>query len=142
MPLKVSQLVMLCWSMTWLGPEVSWKLARVEDLITGSDGQVRGACIRVGSADNQSTLLRRPVHLLYPLEAHRHVTANRGGETADRVTESDLNVSGGGQPDQGGPEEASCQDVEDSVSLRRRPTRIAAQNAREVIRLVTEDPEL
>ena len=40
-----------------------WRLARIEDLITGTDGLVRGASIKVKSGK-----LRRPVQLLYPLE--------------------------------------------------------------------------
>ena len=44
-------------------PRGFWRLARVEDLITGTDGLVRGASIKVKSGK-----LRRPIQLLYPLE--------------------------------------------------------------------------
>ena len=50
-------------------PRGFWRLARVEDLITGRDGQVRGAVLRVHSKNNHSTTtLRRPIQRLYPLE--------------------------------------------------------------------------
>ena len=46
-----------------------WRLARVEQLIEGSDGQVWGAAIRVSSkGDKRPAVLRRPVTHLYPLE--------------------------------------------------------------------------
>ena len=51
-------------------PRGFWKLARVEDLITGADGLVRWACIQTHSAGNRTAHLRRPVQLLYPLEVH------------------------------------------------------------------------
>ena len=47
-----------------------WRLAKIEDLITGSDGQVRGARIRTRTVENRLTYLQRPVQLLYPLEVH------------------------------------------------------------------------
>jgi len=45
-----------------------WKLAKVEMLIRGVDGQVRGAVVRVPSREGRTTTLRRPVNQLYPLE--------------------------------------------------------------------------
>jgi len=44
-----------------------WKLARIEELLKGPDGHVRGAVIRVPSRSS-STILRRPLSRLYPLE--------------------------------------------------------------------------
>lgn len=51
-------------------PRALWRLARIEDLIRGSDGQVRGATLRVNTRGARSTLLRRPLQRLYPLEIH------------------------------------------------------------------------
>ena len=51
-------------------PRGLWKLARVEGLVTGTDGLVRGATIRVKSRGNKSSTLRRPLQCLYPLEIH------------------------------------------------------------------------
>lgn len=45
-----------------------WRLAKVEGLITGADGLVRGATIRVKSTNRRASTLRRPVQRLYPLE--------------------------------------------------------------------------
>ena len=45
-------------------PRGFWKLAQVEELITGKDGLVRAATICVG----RSTILRCPLPRIYPLE--------------------------------------------------------------------------
>eukprot|EP00731_Ephydatia_muelleri_P004127 Em0002g303a len=42
-----------------------WKLGCVEELITGSDGQCRGAFVRVKSGRSSRSLLKRPVQHLY-----------------------------------------------------------------------------
>lgn len=49
-------------------PRGLWKLALVEELIKGSDGQVRGARVRTQSGLDRSVILNRPVQHLYPLE--------------------------------------------------------------------------
>ena len=51
-------------------PRGFWKLARVQSLITGRDGIVRGATLRVGSKSGSPTILQRPLQLIYPLEIH------------------------------------------------------------------------
>ena len=45
-----------------------WKLDKVETLIKGVDGQVRGAVVRIPSREGKTTTLRHPVNQLYPLE--------------------------------------------------------------------------
>ena len=49
-------------------PRGFWKLARVQSLITGRDGVVRGATLKVASKSGTPTILQRPLQLLYPLE--------------------------------------------------------------------------
>jgi hypothetical protein len=49
-------------------PRGFWKLADL--IIMGRDGQVQGATLRVHRKDNCSTMLRRPLQHLYPLEVH------------------------------------------------------------------------
>jgi hypothetical protein len=48
-------------------PRTLWKLAKVEEVVTGRDSHSRGAVIRV-PGKNHSKLLRRPIQRLYPLE--------------------------------------------------------------------------
>ncbi|KAL5497136.1 hypothetical protein EMCRGX_G013555 [Ephydatia muelleri] len=50
-------------------PRIFWKLAKVEGLLKGSDGAVRGAKVRVRSG-NGFTILKRPVQHLFPLEVN------------------------------------------------------------------------
>ena len=45
-----------------------WKLAKIHQLIQGSDSHVRGAIIKLPGKGNQTKLLRRPLQCLYPLE--------------------------------------------------------------------------
>jgi len=45
-----------------------WKLAKVEMLIRGADGQVRGAVVRIPSREGTTTTLRHPVNQFYLLE--------------------------------------------------------------------------
>ena len=49
-------------------PRGHWKLALVEGLIEGSDGQIRGARVQTHSDGNRASILNRPVQCLYPLE--------------------------------------------------------------------------
>ncbi len=63
-------------------PRGFWKLAKVESLITGNDGQTRGAVVRVASADRRPNLLRRPLQLLYPLDSHDKIDSSSSGNDA------------------------------------------------------------
>ena len=103
-------------------PRGFWKLARVESLITGTDGQVRGAKVLLHSAVKRHTHLQRPIQLLYPLEVH---------STETRCTnETDISRS-----DEGTSDTASS-DVDTGHT---RPKRVAAQNAREILRVLADD---
>ena len=44
------------------------RIGKVEALVTGSDGHVRGAVVQVKTKAGRLTKLRRPVQRLYPLE--------------------------------------------------------------------------
>ena len=49
-------------------PRTLWRLGKVEQLIRGSDGAVRGALVRVNSGKKNTSFLKRPIQHLYPLE--------------------------------------------------------------------------
>ena len=51
-------------------PRGLWKLGRIQEIITGRDGKIRGAIVKVASQNRQHPLLRRPIQVLYPLEVH------------------------------------------------------------------------
>ena len=49
-------------------PRGFWKLAQVERTITGQDGKVRGAAVRVTNCQGQPTMLHHLIQCLCPLE--------------------------------------------------------------------------
>ena len=53
------------------------KLARVQELIIGRDGNTRGAVLKVPTKNGGTTTLRRPVQLLYPLELRCEIQPNQ-----------------------------------------------------------------
>ena len=66
-------------------PRAFWKLGKVEKLIKGQDGNVRGAVIRVHS-NTGSRVLNRPSQMLYPLEIGcGDVIGGDGGVTLPKV---------------------------------------------------------
>ena len=82
-------------------PSTLWRIGKVEKLLQGSDGLLRGASLRVRSGTT-TILLNRPLQHLYPLEI---------GAPADRM-------------DQPKPDKPTV------VTRRSQPTRVAAQVAR------------
>ena len=48
-------------------PRGFWKMAKVQKLITGRDGQTRGAVLKVANKNGGHSTLQRPVQRIYPL---------------------------------------------------------------------------
>ena len=75
-------------------PRGFWKMAKVENLIIGKDQKTRGATLRVSSGNGKSTVLQRPIALLYPLEINCCDTTARvnssEGETEVQNEESEI----------------------------------------------------
>ena len=76
-------------------PRVLWRLGKVESVIHSSDGGVRGALIRTQTKSGSSTILRRPIQHLYPLDVcsptQRSIsatTSNRIGEQSESTQDS------------------------------------------------------
>ena len=92
-------------------PRTLWKLGRVTSVITGDDGQIRGAVLEVTTNGRPSTL-RRPISCLYPLEVTPKSTA--GSNSA--LSKQDDNVK--------------TTEADDGVS-HTRPARAAAERARQ-----------
>ncbi len=49
-------------------PRGLWRLGRIEGVLKSADGKIRGALVRTQSKTGRSTVLRRPIQHLYPLE--------------------------------------------------------------------------
>ena len=80
-------------------PRGFWRLGRVEELLIGRDGRVRGAVLRVATK-GRCSILRRPLQLLYPLEIEtpgnpsKEVTmAAQDTPTSNEVEDSEITVS-------------------------------------------------
>ena len=54
-------------------PRGFWKLARVEEVVSGTDGRVGSAIVQVHSRGTRTTRLRRPLKCLYPLEVRSSI---------------------------------------------------------------------
>eukprot|EP00731_Ephydatia_muelleri_P024188 Em0016g459a len=93
-------------------PRTFWRLAKVEKLIKGTDGEIRGAFIRVKSR-NTSTVWKRPIQHLYYLESYQLEDKDK-----DEIAE-----------------------LEQPQPAHTRRRRIAAEVARKKIELLMEDSE-
>lgn len=92
-------------------PRGLWKLGRIQEVMKGRDGIIRGAVVKFVCRGRQHLHLRRPIQLLYPLEVH--------AQQSDSTPES-----------QGLPDEVMAE-VSD-VTERVRPKRAASRKAEEI----------
>ena len=58
-------------------------------MITGRDGQIRAAILRVASEKGQSTTLQRPLQRLYPLEIECYVKEQEGKNQCNSESRGD-----------------------------------------------------
>lgn len=72
-------------------PRGQWRLGRIEQVIKGSDGHARGARIRTQTKTGRSTVLQRPVQLLYPLEINCEPRSDNSQD--DVPTDDDVDSS-------------------------------------------------
>ena len=82
-----------------------WRLGKIRELITGLDGQTRGAVVDTVSG-GRSSLLRRPVQKLYPLEISqeeesetRDTRETQGGSIDQEKATNDSGHHGGDLPE-------------------------------------------
>ena len=101
-------------------PRGQWKLGVVQELLTGRDGLVRAAVVRVAGSDRQQSTLKRPIQLLYPLEIHSDIST---------VTSSEDTPEPSSEPES--CEQDHSEDA-DSVHPPTQPKRDAARRATKV----------
>ena len=89
----------------------------IEEVIKGSDGQVRGACVRMQTKTGRSTVLQRPVQLLYPLEINCQPRNDSNQDDVSATTTADSSMD-------------RATDNNASQEIRSRPQRAAAVRAR------------
>ena len=119
-------------------PQAFWKLAQVKELISGRDGKLRGAILAVSSEKGRTTILQRPIQLLYPLEIKGQIkqptqlASNKPTlEHVERVPESETQIQVHDEQD---PEPRRLKGTSTE-----RPKRAAALKARERVKLWTRE---
>ena len=60
-------------------PRGLWRMGRVNGLMKGKDGKVRGASVKTKSKDSKQIIPRHPVQRLYPLETRIEIDGSREG---------------------------------------------------------------
>lgn len=104
-------------------PRGFWKLARILELISGADGRVRGAILKVASPDKKTYTLKRPLQRLYPLELPDRSTSS------DSIVEQSANET-----------ETQCAEGAGearAVEQSSRPKRSAMKRALDNVRAIT-----
>ncbi len=106
-------------------PRGLWRLGKIESVIPGNDGKIRAAVVKTRSKKGRTTLLKRPVQKLFPLELF--------SERSEQVEERDQgnNV----EPFREG--ESDVEPTRENVS-RDRPRRAAALDADYIRRLIDQ----
>ena len=115
-----------------------WKLGRVQRLVKEDDSHVRGATLKVPSRTGQTTILRRPLKCLYPLEVNSHLSKN----VVEAETGDNLSNSKSGHPRREVLSLSSLDSLDRDQSTdinMARPPRQAAKRAREFIDNVMAD---
>lgn len=87
-------------------PRGFWKLARVQELLTGRDQKVRSAVVSVPAKGGRTKTLNRPVQKLYPLE-----TTPNQEQTHEKEDES----QGSNQVSQTRPRRRAAGDARDRI---------------------------
>ena len=112
-----------------------WRLGKIRELITGLDGQTRGAVVDTVSG-GRSSVLQRPVQKLYPLEISqeeesetRDTCETQGGSIDQEETTNSSSHHGGDLPESR-PSEVPANT---QLSTPSRPRRAAAIEARDKI---------
>ena len=107
-------------------PRGLWRVGRIEEVIPGTDGMIRSARVRVQSKTGRTTVLKRPIQHLYPLEIGHEKDSQPEIITTDEDTENN-----------GTPPIPQCEDERSSVNTETpqggRPRRSAAIEARDKI---------
>ena len=70
-----------------------WKLGVVKDLITGDDQQARAAVVKVSDPKGHTSLLRRSVQHLYPIEVRDEDIEDVPSTEEESVTVSQVDPS-------------------------------------------------
>ena len=102
-------------------PRGLWRLGKIEEVMKGRDGRIRGVTVKMANKDGKQSLLNRPIQLLYPLEVKCHETTSEEGEVTQNSNDqrhdsqvpspsnSDSDKNAGGTPQPIRPRRAAAQ---------------------------------
>ena len=109
-------------------PRGFWRLGRVKEVIVGRDGHIRGAVLRVSLGNGNTSILKRPIQLSYPLEVNCAILPRM---LSIVETQNSAPVE---EPVMGSrePTTSHAEDIDDRVL--KRPTRASALQARDQIK--------
>ena len=71
-------------------PRGMWRLGRIETLIPGTDGIVRGVTVKVTSRSGHPSVIRRPIQHIYPMEVK---SSSVPTDNTDAVLSNDRHVT-------------------------------------------------
>ena len=71
-------------------PRGMWRLGRIETLIPGTDGIVRGVTVKVTSRSGRPSVIRRPIQHIYPMEVK---SSSVPTDNTDAVLNNDRHVT-------------------------------------------------
>ena len=74
-------------------PRGFWRIGKVERLISGVDGEIRGASVRVHTNRKNTLMLNRPIQHLYPLEVKATEGDNPNPDSQDKNEDSQADNS-------------------------------------------------
>ena len=109
-------------------PRGHWRLGRIESLVYGADGVVRGVFVRMMSRKGLPKSLRRPLQHIYPLEVRCEPTAEQPSNDIETTQDTEPgNTDDPSLPPVETTESTNCS------SVLGRPARMAATRARDRI---------
>lgn len=104
-------------------PRGLWRLGKIEKLIRGSDGVIRGVRVRVASKKGCPKTLHRPLQHVYPLEVRDDLPTGDAEPVKDVTSEQSTDANASDQ----------MPTASDNSVVVRRPKRTAAIHARDRI---------
>lgn len=130
-------------------PRGMWRLGRIEELIEGTDGKVRGVRVRTQTSNGCISVLQRPVQHIYPLEVRSTESLSTTSPNccaADSLPTNPVDSSNccPTEPSRANrrTQQANETEPEDERSngvTNSRPKRAAAKNAHGIIQALAED---
>ena len=110
-------------------PRGLWRLGKVEELMVGTDGNVRSVALRISKKGANPLIIRRPIKRLYPLELSEQERLDQEHSDSVVAVPDDTDATAQAQPED--------RSVKNTTEIR--PRRQAFLQARDTVRSWCED---